>query len=200
MHPMHPWLRLCPKITVWNGRYINRTPKRHNFCGRRRMTYRSSKSVHQCDLCAANETKKDRKKPCSGKQWLFAQTTHVVRSKYRLTWWWWSSGSKFQVSSTSAERLPSCEESKFSWSHYLGQWLIQQPYSRTAVMFLNWFVWLRFDNLYWSLIWFDWRSCPARTAWRVDDGECDGDDKHDENDNNAASNTCSLVASRHAWI
>jgi len=41
------------------------------------------------------------------------------------------------VSLTSAERLLSCERSKFSWSHYLCQWLTQQPYSRMAVMSLS---------------------------------------------------------------
>jgi len=44
-----------------------------------------------------------------------------------------------RVESTSAEQLPSCEGSKFGSSHYLGQWLIQQPSpdSRTAMIMLN---------------------------------------------------------------
>jgi len=80
---------------------------------------------------------KNKERNLTVRNWLFAQSTHVVWSKYRLHGWW-SSGSsyKFQVSSTSAERLPSCDcqGSKFGWSHYLGQWLIQQPYSHKAVM------------------------------------------------------------------
>jgi len=33
-----------------------------------------------------------------------------------------------------AKRLPSCEGSNFGSSHYLGQGLTQQPYSRMAVI------------------------------------------------------------------
>jgi len=49
--------------------------------------------------------------------------------------WSFSSSYKFQVLSTSAEWLPSCEGSNNKNDpHYLRQWLIQEPYSHTAVI------------------------------------------------------------------
>jgi len=66
-------------------------------------------------------SKKDKERNLTVVNWLFAQTTYAVRSKYCLAWWVVFHSYKFQVLSTSAERLPSCEGSKFGWSHYLGQ-------------------------------------------------------------------------------
>jgi len=51
------------------------------------MTYRSLKSLNRSTgaTCArTHETKKTKKE--TYKNWLFAQTTHVIRSKHRLAW------------------------------------------------------------------------------------------------------------------
>jgi len=43
---------------------------------------------------AKKTSKKDKERNITVAKWLFAQTTHVVRSKYRLAWWWSSGNSK----------------------------------------------------------------------------------------------------------
>jgi len=70
-------------------------------------------------------------------QWQTGYSPRPPTSFDRNTVWHgeWSSSSnyKFNVSSTS-----SCDGSNFGSSHYLGQWLIQQLYSRTAVINFIW--------------------------------------------------------------
>jgi len=86
----------APKIGVWgqfdplNGQSINATPPNTHPCiETRRMTYRLSKSVHCFDLCAwlSNQKKKQRQISQTVANWVFAQTTHVVRSIYSFAWW-----------------------------------------------------------------------------------------------------------------
>jgi len=84
-----------PKLGFWgfdplNGEQYQRDDqKAHSWVERRHMTYRSSKSVHRCDLCAwrRDQKKKERQrqKPNSGK-WVFAETTHVGGSKQNFAW------------------------------------------------------------------------------------------------------------------
>ena len=117
-------------MTVWgfdplNWEIYQQNPQKAHPCvERRHMTYRLSKSVHQCDLFTWRRNQKW--------QWKTGYSPRPPTSSDRNTVWHggWSSGSgcKFDVSSTTAERLPSCKGSKFGWSYYLGQWLIQQPY------------------------------------------------------------------------
>jgi len=85
-----------PKITVfwefdpWMGRYINRTPKRHILAWKDVIWHIDRQNRSTGATCArAHETKKTKKPYGTNtvKNWVFAQTTHVVRSKYRLAWW-----------------------------------------------------------------------------------------------------------------
>ena len=48
-----------------------------------RRQNRSTRATYARD----EETKKDKERNLSVANWIFAQTTHVVRSKYRLAWW-----------------------------------------------------------------------------------------------------------------
>jgi len=85
---LHLWLEpFTPSVLrilgIW--RYISETPERH-FCVEKRVTYGSSKSVHLCDLCAWWRGPK-RQRNLTVSNWLFAQTTYVVGSKYGLAWW-----------------------------------------------------------------------------------------------------------------
>ena len=59
--------------------------KAHACVERRRMTYRSSKSVHWCDLCTWLSNLKD-KDFFTVVNWVFAQTTHIVGSRCNLAW------------------------------------------------------------------------------------------------------------------
>jgi len=66
-------------------------------------------------------TKKETKKETLQCQTEYSPGPHTWSDWNTIWHGWWSSCSsyKFQVSSTSDERLPSCEGSKFGWSHYL---------------------------------------------------------------------------------
>ena len=130
----------APKITVlWqfdplNGEIYQQNPKTAHPCMEtHHMTYRSSKSVHWCDLCTtarAQETKKEQRNLPVATGYSSIPPTLSDRNTIWHGWWSSSSSYKFQVSSALAEQLPSCKGSKFGkWSHYLGQWLMQQPYS-----------------------------------------------------------------------
>jgi len=73
----------------WGG-ISTKPPKGTSLSERRHMTYRSSKSVHRCDLCAwrrDQKRKKDKDRNPTVANWLFAETTHVVESKWNLAWW-----------------------------------------------------------------------------------------------------------------
>jgi len=82
-----------PKITVLgvfdplNGEAYQQNPQKAHPCvERRHMTYRLSKSS-TCATCApVHESKKDKERNLTVANWLFAQTTHIVQSKYRLAW------------------------------------------------------------------------------------------------------------------
>ena len=79
---LRPW-----RIGSLNGELYQRSLKAHHCTERRHMTYRSSTLVHWCDLCAWRRDQKRRRKKPYVASWVFAQTTHVVRSKHRLAWW-----------------------------------------------------------------------------------------------------------------
>ena len=75
---------LSRKAYQWNPQ------KAHPWAERRHTTYRSSKSVHRWDLCAwrrDQKRKKDKDRNLTVANWLFAETTHVVASKWNLAWW-----------------------------------------------------------------------------------------------------------------
>jgi len=95
------------------------------------MTHRSSKSVHRCDLCAARvtkipKTKNKRKKPYSGKNRVFAETTHVAGLKSNFAW---CTGDfreavvscKFRVLSKSVQQFQRC-----------AHWLVQAAMTSTS--------------------------------------------------------------------
>ena len=74
-----------PKLLFWGfaplGRHINETPqKAHPWAERRHMTYRSSKSVHWCDLCAWWRDQK-RKTKTETQQW---QTGYSCRIEMKF--------------------------------------------------------------------------------------------------------------------
>jgi len=73
----------------WEG-ISTKPPNGTSLRERRHMTYRSSKSVHRCDLCAwqrHQKRKKDKARNLTVANWVFAQTTHIVRSKWNFAWW-----------------------------------------------------------------------------------------------------------------
>ena len=120
------------------GRYINRTAKRHIIAWKDFIWRIDQQNWSTSATCArAHETKKDKGRNFSVANSLFAQTT---TSSNRNTVWrgGWSSGIsyKFQVSSTSAEWLPSYEGSKNKkkWSPLLRPVAYTTAYSHTAVI------------------------------------------------------------------
>jgi len=62
-----------------------RPPKAHPCVETRRMTYRSWKSVHLYDLCTWLTNQK-RQRTRTVANWLFAQTTYEVGSRYSFVW------------------------------------------------------------------------------------------------------------------
>ena len=77
----------APKISVLFNplnmeQYQGNPQKAHPCVKTRRMTYRSLKSVHWCDLCAwLRNQKKERQRTRTVANWVFAQTTHVVATR-----------------------------------------------------------------------------------------------------------------------
>jgi len=117
-----------------DGETSTKSRKARPWLEKRRMAYRSSKSVQRCDMCAWRRDQKRRERRQIKKQ---------IKKPYRVLWktmktimssnWseishnGWSSGSsEFQVSSKSIKWFRRCERSKFAISHWFGHWLIQQ--------------------------------------------------------------------------
>jgi len=97
-----------------NGEAYQRNPqKAHPWVERRRMTYRSSKSVHRCNLCAwRRDQKKERKTRTETQQWQTGYSPRPPTSSDRneiLRGGWSSDGSsKIRISSKSVKRFRSC--------------------------------------------------------------------------------------------
>jgi len=98
-------------------------------------TCRSSKSVHRWDLCAWRRHQKIPRN-LTVANWIFAQTTHVVQIKilFGTACCFPALVISFKFHQHRLSSYPAMEGSNFGSSHYLGQWLIQQLYSRTAVI------------------------------------------------------------------
>jgi len=128
------------------------------------MTYRSSKSVHRCDLCAwrrDKKRKKDKDRNPTVANWLFARPpTSSHRNEILRGGWSSDDSSKFRISSKSVKRFRSCGGSKFAHPHWLGLWVIQQlvlPYKPWSDL---WFV-LRFVDLLGAVYVADINECST---------------------------------------
>ena len=94
-----------------NGETHQRGPqKAHPWAERRHMTYRSSKSVHRCDLCAWRRERKKTKKETYHWQTGYSPRPPVLWDRNEILRGGWSSGgsSKFRISSKSVKRFRSC--------------------------------------------------------------------------------------------
>jgi len=95
MHDFRFRLFTPRKLGLWGiwahnwGAISTRPQKAHPWAERRHMTYRSWKWVHRCDLCASRRGQKETMKEtrCTVEIWVFAETTHVVGSKWNFAWW-----------------------------------------------------------------------------------------------------------------
>jgi len=91
-------------LTKWE-QYQQNSQKAHPWAQRRHMRYRSSKSVHRCDLCAWGRDQKGKKDNC-----VFAETTHVVGSTWNFAWLVVFRGRcMVRISSKSVKWFRSCE-------------------------------------------------------------------------------------------
>jgi len=128
----------APKIGVLggfdplNGEAYQQNPQKvHPWAERRHMTYRSSKSVHRCDLGAwrRDRKEKERKTKTETRQWQTGYSPRPPTSSHRneILHGGWSSddSSKFRISSKSVKWFRSCGGSKFAHPLWLGHWLIQ---------------------------------------------------------------------------
>ena len=113
----------------------------HSWAERRRLTHRSSKSVHQCDLRAWRRDQK-RKITKETWQWEAGYSPIPPTSSHRNAAYHggWSSGGsyKFQVSSKSVVWFPSWGRSKIAYSHCIGQWIYTGWQARNFVPY-GWF-------------------------------------------------------------
>ena len=124
----------APKIGVFggfcpqNGKQYERDPqKAHPWAETRRMTYRSSNSVHFCGLGASRRIKQKIKKGIPTKpQHVFVFTfsprppTLSQRKMDLHVWAYPRPGYIFQVSSKSVQGFRTPRGSKFGLSHYFG--------------------------------------------------------------------------------
>ena len=115
-----------------DGEQYEWDPKRRILERKRRMTYRSSKSVNGCGLSSSRRIRQNFFKKVYLRNHntcffhVFAQTTHAFAVPHGFacvgipaTW-------LFQVSSKSVQRFRSPRGSKFNLSHYFGYSLLQQ--------------------------------------------------------------------------
>jgi len=70
------------------GRHIIRTLKRNLLAWKDVIWHTDHQNRSTNSTCARDkETKKVKERNHTVANWLFAKTTHIVRSKYRLAWW-----------------------------------------------------------------------------------------------------------------
>ena len=100
---------------------VNETPKRHKM---RHMTYRSSKSVHRCDLCAWRRESRDQQRN--------RNLTVANQIKFASCGWFSGFSSKFRASSTEVKRFPRCGDRNSPFPIALATGLYNSLYYHTS--------------------------------------------------------------------
>jgi len=111
-----------------NGEVYQQNPRKANPCIERHHIDRQNRSTGV--TCARDRDQKKTKKETLQWQTGYSPRPPMSSDRNTVRHGGWSSGNSYVSSFVNViERLPSCEGSKSGWSHYLGQWLIQQLYS-----------------------------------------------------------------------